>query len=948
MTFKTTKLRDAISFALVGATTLLTTGAAFAQEATETTATNLDRIEVTGSRIRQSDVETAQPVFTISRADIEKQGFSSVADILQNMATTGSPAISRSEPLSSGEEVGGSYVDLRGLGAPRTLVLVNGRRLGISTGGFQDVSSIPTVMVERIDVLKDGASSIYGSDAMAGVINIITRKNFDGVEASAYYGQYSEGDGAKQRYNGLLGISGERGYVTVGVENRDEDGVWARDRSFSADGYPGYPQYSNTVVGQWGNWRPSGSASSVPWNAPNRGSSALGAANFHPQNADDTSRTNDQMHLITPVKARSLFVNGGYDLTDNVRLNAEMGYNKREAAAQVAGYPLQSTAVGAPMAANSYFNPLGTTAVDWRRRGWEVPRVSYSDMTTWRFVASLEGSFDFGSRYMDWEVGSLYNDNDLLQVGTGNFSIPNVRAAVGPSFLNAQGQIQCGTAVAPIALTSCVPWNPFAGFGTGAVTNSLADPNVQKFLYPTEHATGSATTTNYFANVSGNLFTLPAGDLTYAAGYEHRKEKGSFVPDALAQSGSSTNLAAGPTQGQYSLDEFYAELNVPILADLPGAQELSVNLASRYSDYDTFGDTTNSKFGIKWKPIEDLLVRATWAEGFRAPSISSLYGGGSQSFVTGFRDPCDSVYGTARGSARCLQDVAANYRQLQQGFVPTTGPAAQTPVPFNNGSNPFLLPETSESYTAGLVYSPSFAEGLNITLDWWKIRIDETQVADTANDILSDCYVSLIESRCALFSRDPVLQIVNNLTYGERNAGYAEIEGFDFGVSYTYGTDSWGSFAFNWDSSYTTSYDIKSTNDEDAVVTPQVGFAGTFRLRSNLGASWSYGDFTLSWMARYYSSIKEECTFAELCNIPDYQAPWTEGSVVPMNKTGSTTFNDVQVRWNAPWNATISLGANNVGDRLGPILYTKPSSQYSYYGGYDIGRFIYMQYQQKF
>src|SRR5690606_2545196 len=285
----------------------------------------------------------------------------------------------------------------------------------------------------------------------------------------------------------------------------------------------------------------------------------------------------------------------------------------------------------------------------------------------------------------DWDVGGVYSQSETVIVGRGDYYIPAVVEATGPSFLNSQGIVQCGTEANPIALTQCVPWNPFAGFGAGSVENSLSDPDIQAKFFPTSHARGETTTSIYFANISGLLFTLPAGDLTFAVGAEHRKEEGAYAPDALAQAGLTSTLAAGPTKGEYDLTEFYAELNVPVLADMAGAKELSLSLASRYSDYSTFGDTTNSKVGIKWKPVDALLVRATWSEGFRAPTINNLYGGGSQSFVTDFIDPCDSVYGVAKGTARCLQDVPADYRQLQQGFVPTTGPAAQTPVPFNSG-----------------------------------------------------------------------------------------------------------------------------------------------------------------------------------------------------------------------------------------------------------------------
>ncbi|MGY1426610.1 TonB-dependent receptor plug domain-containing protein [Lysobacter sp. A289] len=916
-------------------------------------ATTLDRIEVTGSRIRQVDLETSQPVLTISREDIQRQGFSSVADILQNITAAGTPPISRSEPLASGENVGGSYIDLRNLGASRTLVLVNGKRLGITTSGLQDISQIPTAMVERVEVLKDGASSLYGSDAIAGVVNIITRKNFEGAEINAYIGQYGEGDGVKQNYDFVVGFAGDRGSVTVGAAQHKEEGVWAKDRWFSDDTYPGYPQHSTTVVGQWGNFNinsgktgPDGKPLAAQWYAPDRDGNAIGLDNFHPQNADDTSKGSDQMHLINPTESRTLFVNANHDITDNIRLVADMSYNKRMSERQIAGYPLQSSAVDAAMSGNSYFNPLPGTDIDWRRRGWEVPRTTQSDLTTWRITAALEGSIDYGSRYLDWDAGYLFNQNNLQAVSTGNFYKPNVRNAVGPSFQNGQGQIVCGTPGNEIA--GCVPWNPFAGFGTGDAAHSLGDKAVQDYLYKTEHALGETETTSYFANVAGNLFALPAGDLAFAAGYEYRKESGRFSPDAIAQTGDSTNLASGPTQGQYAVDEFYLELNIPVLADLPFAQELTFNVASRYSDYTTFGDTTNNKFGFKWKPFDDLMVRGTLADGFRAPTIDDLYGGSSETFYTGFRDVCDSVYGVVGGSAACVADVGQGYRQLQQGFVPTDSVAAQTPVPFNSGSNPLLTPETSESKSLGLVYSPSYVDNLSMTLDWWSIQIDNTMVSDSPNLMLEDCYVRGIEARCQGFSRDPVTGIVNELTYGLRNAGYVETEGFDFGLAYRFDTASLGQFGINWDSTYVSKNNLKTTNDADTPESPSVGFGGNFRIRSNMNLNWSYADFAVNWGMRYYSSMKEQCYFADRCNLPDYAAPDTYGENVPLNQVGSNTFHDLQVSWDAPWNATVSVGANNVFDHQGQAMFSQPNSNYSYYGGFDIGRFMYMKYQQRF
>ncbi len=241
-------IRHALALGLIGA---VVTPMAYAQDKSEEDV--LDTVTVTGSRIRQVDRETAQSVLIIDRAAIEKQGFQSVADILQNISAAGSPTISRAAPLSAGENVGGSYIDLRNLGAQRTLILVNGRRLGISTSGLQDIATIPAVMVQQIEVLKDGASSLYGSDAIGGVINIITRSNFDGAQASVYYGEYDQGDGEVMKADGVLGMAGEKGSITIGVEYTNEEEVGATDRIFSA--YPNGPAHRDlgfTPVGQFG------------------------------------------------------------------------------------------------------------------------------------------------------------------------------------------------------------------------------------------------------------------------------------------------------------------------------------------------------------------------------------------------------------------------------------------------------------------------------------------------------------------------------------------------------------------------------------------------------------------------------------------------------------------------------------------------------------------------
>ena len=547
-----------------------------------------------------------------------------------------------------------------------------------------------------------------------------------------------------------------------------------------------------------------------------------------------------------------------------------------------------------------------------------------------------------------------------MQVGTGNLNLAAVRMAVGPSFLNSQGVVQCGTPDNPIPLGTsqgeCTPWNPLLPFGYGGPGDGSAmDPAVRQFIFPVGQAISMTKTQDYFANLTGTLMTLPAGDLAIAVGVEHRKEYGEFSPDALAQSGGSTDLAAGPTSGGYSLDEVYAEVQVPLLADVPFAQELTLSAATRYSDYDTFGDTTNSKLGLKWKPVDSLLVRSTWAEGFRAPDVSNLYGGASQTFSF-YTDPCDTEFGAARGNARCLQDVPVDFRQpANDADGIANGPGTQTPIPFVAGANPDLTPETSESVTLGVVFSPSFAPGLNLSLDWWTIRIENTIVPDTETQVLDDCYLRGIEARCnastgSRFVRDADGQITSFITT-PINVGHVETEGFDFDVNYRRTTD-WGAFSASWLSTYISKLELKTDDLEDNP--PQqlnglsVGTGANFRVRSNLNLGWERGSWGISWGMRYYSGLKERCNFDDLCSLPDYSAPWTGGQRLRLNERPSTTFHDVQVRYQAPWNASISLGANNVFERYGPPMFSQPNSGYSYYGGYDIGRFLYLKYQQKF
>ncbi|HZH43837.1 MAG TPA: TonB-dependent receptor [Lysobacter sp.] len=928
--------------------------AAFAQDAGSVSGqpTELDRIEVTGSRIRKAEVENQQPIVTVTRQQIEQQGFTSVADILQNLTSAGSPAISRAQALASGEDVGGYYVDIRNLGAQRTLILVNGKRLGVSTSGAQDLGQIPVAAIERIEVLKDGASSLYGSDAIAAVVNVITRRNFDGAEASAYVGQYDEGDGERQQYALTVGSQGERTALTVSFEYGKEEPVLAGDRDFSAYGSVGRSNASRYPFAGWSPISHNGSAllpcgpgGANAWCTLRPGADPRNIANYTPLTPSQYANSNEKMYLQTGIERHSIFVSGSVDVTDSIRFRGDLQYNKRNTRQQIAGYPYQSAAFSTPLSRNSYFNPTGAD-LQFRRRLWEVPRQTDNKLDTLRIAGGFEGSFELAGRPWDWDIGANVNRNEISRIGRGDASLIAMRQALGASWFNpATRRVECGTAAAPIPYEQCVPWNPMAPFGDAQQGSLTNNPALIDFLFPQFVDKGETRSTTYSANLSGTLFSLPAGDLGLAVGVEHRDERGRFVPDAFKQSRQSTDLPATTTEGDYSLDEVYAELDIPILADIAFAQELSVNIASRYSDYSNFGDTLNSKFSLRWRPIDGLLVRGTYAEGFRAPSINDLYGGVGGSFES-YTDPCGvGAPNSVNGNAACTAaGVPRGYVQLGQGLVPCSSYPCQTPDQFFTGSNPNLLPETAKTKTVGVVWSPKWVEGLDIAVDWYSYKLTDAIIEDSVDRILRDCYVLGNASRCAGIVRAPDGHITN-LFYGLANLGELETEGWDVGINYRLET-GFGRFRVNWDNSYTSKYDVASENSNgDPIMVGQVGFAGYFRLRSNLGLNWELGQFGATYMARYYSGIMENCVPNRPCNDPDRYA---NGEPDPVHRRGANTFHDLQVYAKLPWDATVAVGANNVTDHRGPVMFTQPSSSFPYYGGFDIGRTVYVRYQQRF
>ncbi|GAB2542836.1 TonB-dependent receptor domain-containing protein [Rhodanobacter koreensis] len=963
-------------------------------------AVQMQAVNVTGSNLRGVDIETALPTITISSQDIQRQGFATVGQLLQNLSSAATPDLSRGDAASLGPNQGGTFIDLRGLGAQRTLVLVDGQRIGAVHGGYTDVSVIPVSIVDHIDVLGSGASAIYGSDAIAGVINIVTVKNFNGVQLDTYAGEYMpHNDGSQAQYSVTAGTNGERNSLVASASYQYQGSVSGGDRPWSA-----YPQT---------NHYPYFGLSSLP---PNSGF-ILNSATADPSNGSrvltlnpggDSGNINDYSFrtpriygpdgnvtslanagsyiynynnlstILSPNKTKNLYLSDRYKITDHITAHVELGYNESWNGGTGGPSYLYSGQSSNPpnlpqfpllLSAQSYYNPYnapGQTPQDVQFERLFTQNLYSNDNTSknYRYSAGLEGDFSFDDHLFNWDA--YYYDSKIrdVDIRPGQYNLINATQALGPSFMGANGVVQCGTPGNVIA--GCVPLNPL-GTVTQQMLNYIAINNVERTGYDEKAAV---------ADISGGVYELPGGDLTVGAGVQHRTEAGFDYTDPFATAGYSSDYSVAPNQGSFSVNEGYVEVFAPLLKDLPGAQSLSLDVARRWSNYSNFGGTRNNSFKLAWKPIDDLMVRASYSTNFRAPTINDLYQG--LYLAGGFTDPCDAVYGpsqygySATVAQRCvsgfggLPGVGANFRQTDISGAPVTGPGAAGITNSYNGGNVNLKPETGYNGDIGMVYSPSWLPGFNATVDWWSYNIRNLITGISNDQVLADCYEFGITSACSQFQRQggtgPLAGQIINLMNLEVNAGWLKERGWDFGSSYTFPESSLGRFKLGLQGTY-----IATNNVQPTVGAPVQYTAGTaygnldgavWRVRGNFTVSWAYRNFGADWTVRYFSPIKGGCAYPPPttttvfpCTLPDYYAPGI--GISPLTQQPSVTFNDLQVHWNTPWKGTLSLGVNNIFNRVGPYIYgggfnSGTDSYNDYNASYDIGRFVYFRYQQKF
>lgn len=987
--------RSRLSAALF--TAMILPGVAMAQEAEQPApkegTTNLDKITVTGSRIARTGFVTPSPVTAITAEEIRNTGAVNIGDLMTKL-----PALSPNYTLGNSTRFIGTaglgLLDLRGMGTARTLVLVNGRRhVGSSPGSTAvDVNTIPTEWIERVEVITGGASAVYGADAVAGVVNFIMKKSFEGFEMRGQTGKADEGgfDRSFISVSGGSDFAEGRGSAAVSLEYSKQDRFGRGDRKIGREYLvsvpnPNYdptqpPSQTNpqTIIsGPGGNHSISyGGTFTIgtfnPANPATWGNRYLfnPDGTFRPNRYDgvvpsatscvdcDFADLNAVADLQPAFDRFSFNTVVNFDLDDSHRVFFEGKYSKTES--QFYGQPTfdqpirirrqnpyVSTQLGALMdAAGLTQLQVSRFNVDAGRRGENVERQ------TARAVLGIEGYFGDNWSY---EASANYGQTTIDRLNLNNRINERWHAGLDVA-RDTNGNLVCRTTIDPTAInphtntvyssfarTGCIP---FSVLGNGAVspeaaawfnTNSL---NTSKL----EQQVVSASVAN------SSLFSLPAGDVGFAGGIEYRKEKSQENTDPLAALGLTFLNAIPSRGGQYDVTEVFAETTIPLLADLPGVERLALDLAGRYSDYSTIGSAGTWNVGLDWTIIPSLRFRGTVAKAVRAPSIGELFNPQSQNFAT-IADPCNYQSTNANRPATAkdpaLRQANCTALGIPVGWVDTFSANR----PGVSGGNPDLTEEEADSVSFGFVWQPEFVEGLGVSVDYWRVTLHDAIGAVTAQTNATRCVDSpggINNAFCNFITRAPVggftdaqgrifpaYSITNWLAINENLAKSRRV-GVDVEVDYRFdflGGNSTLRFV-GTRLLQSREWPFQDFPDE---FNEYVTYFTDPRWRAQLNATYRRGNWRGSWDLNYVDG-NLRVTPASYSSNPGSQSPI---------RNGSWTYHNMQAGYKfANTNLDLYIGVDNVFDKDPPLNYFGADIGSALYD--NIGRFMYMGVTYKF
>ena len=905
----------------------------------------IEQVIVTGSRIPQPNIEGTSPVTMVGAQDIAIQGAQQVTDFTNKLPQV---FAAQGSNVSNGAS-GTSTIDLRGLGSNRTLVLVNGRRLpaGSPSGPVApDVNQIPASLIKRVEVLTGGASAIYGSDAVSGVVNFIMEDSFEGIQIDGTYGAYYHNN----HDNHMQQLVNNAGYAKApgSVWDGDQYSLGITMGSNFADGkgnatvYLGYfsadpilqsqRDYSACTLGAGDTC--SGSSTSYAGRFTSLDGSFAGSLTMdrntgviRPYSGATDSYNFGPVNYYQRPSERWLadaFLH--YDVTDNAQVYAEFMFMDNSSVSQIApsGIFFGSTyniSCGNPLLQQDgaqWYNSLGCTAPDeikplliGRRNVEGGGRQSNIGLTSYRGVVGVRGEVFENWNY---DVSAQYGEVQLSQWYGRDFSITRLNRALNVVDDGA-GNPVCASALDGTD-PSCVPYNIWA---LGGVTQEAIN-----YLQIPLFSNGDTNQTVVSAVMSSDLgaygLKLPTAQngVSLAVGAEYRQEGLDYNVDANYESGDGAGQG-GPTlpvEGSYNTTDVYAELRVPLVQDMAFAKDLTFNGSYRYSSYSTDVDTNTYGLGLDWQIIDDVKLRGSFQHAVRAPNIIELYAAQGVGLWNWSEDPCGPDGDGNPPTATLDQCLNTGLLPGQYGSDLLYNPAGQYNGLF--GGNENLDPEKSDSWTAGIVLTPSFLEGFSLTIDYWSIKLDDA-ISSVPPDVSVQQCLDFGGATCAYVQRDP---ITGGLWLGDGqviatnvNIGSIETSGYDVNALYAMSMGDWGGLNLSLVGTYLdkweyeplpgVSYDCAGLYGTTCGI-PAPDWRSTFR--TTWSTPWSV-DLAVTW--RYYGSVDVDLSSSD----PDLAGGFNN----KFKTLDAMNYIDIAAIYTFAEKYTMNVGINNLFDEDPPL-----------------------------
>ncbi|HEU4732979.1 MAG TPA: TonB-dependent receptor [Kofleriaceae bacterium] len=919
-------------------------------------------ISVTGSTIEHELFTGRAPVSVVTRADLTASGRATLGEILQALPAQSNAGNAQ---VNAGGD-GTTRINLRGLGAPRTLVLLNGRRIvngGPGADAAVDINAIPLPMIGRVEILKDGASAMYGADAVGGVVNLITRPRFDGAEASLLTSTSQRGDGTEYDASLVTGFtsSDKRTYLVLSGGYQQHDPVFAGDRGFSSF-QDSYDFASRTETRNASLVAPAGrldvssigvggvpSGVHLPGCASDvcKSDGAGGWADFSaPRDAYNEAAQN---YLYTPSSRYNVFATASNRLNDNVALFIEALYLHRDSSRELS--PVAFVA-DSPISKDSIYNPFGGDILDFRRRLTDLgPRHYSDDVAMTRFVLGVTGEVpeSLGPlKGWKYELSHNYGDTESHVETTGQLLRPHVADALGPSMLDATGRPICVRTpgdpsteilyryIQPdqtIRFVPCVPVNLLAPAG------SLPREQLDNLTY-TDGGGGTNSMNTTLATASGHVAELPSGgDISLALGGDYRFELGRQVPPDVAAVGYTTDNGGQPTEGRFRIYEGFGELAIVPISGHEIAQRVEIDLGARALRHSRFGSSLTYKAGGLFRTVHGIAVRGTYATAFRAPSLFDLFGGRTERTPSA-EDPCDSKPPSVGDGTKILDPVVQ--AQCTAQGVPVGSKFTTSQQVSEVGGNPELKAETAATATIGVVVEPPQVKGLAVSADYWRIAIDNAIETLGIQTIFANCYDRGVQAYCDQIHRDPITHRIQPVDQLLQNVTRTITSGVDLALWYDTRLGELGRIHTGLEGQYLLRYDL----DTSRQVIHGVGFydLGVYpRYKANLSGHWAHpsgasGGFTLRFIGSY-----QECAGND-CNL-DRNLAMASRDVARYFKL------DLSGGYDMGWGlgrATLQVGVNNLFDATPPVVYNAAAAN-SDAATYDfVGRMVYVRLSQRF